>query len=524
MGRPPTIGFEIKGAAMTADDSQQAVIDFLSDPANFDGVPVKRIDTHAATVFLVGDRAHKIKRAVRFSFLDFSTLAKRKAACEAEIAVNRAYAPAIYRGVVAITREQNGRLAIGGRGEPVEWSVEMRRFDEVQTLDRLAEAGEIDESLAEALGRAVAAAHRLAPSVANGHTTETLSEIIAQNEADLTAEPELFSLDHVRALGAATRDALERVKPLLQARERAGLVRRCHGDLHLGNIVLIEGKPVVFDAIEFDDRIATGDVYYDLAFLLMDLIQRGLHTAANIVLNRYLTETRRVHDLDVLAALPLFMSIRAAIRAKVIAARHRQKGSQPELVNSARDYAALAQKFLAPAEPKLVAIGGLSGTGKSVLARTLAPALLPLPGAVVLRSDVERKALFGIDETEKLPDRAYSVETTIRVYRGLTEKARRITAAGYSAIVDAVFASPVERSEIAKSANSAAFYGLFLIAGLEARLTRIGDRGHDASDADADVARKQEEFDRGRMTWSKVDASGTPEETLLRAEGMLGLR
>jgi predicted kinase len=154
----------------------------------------------------------------------------------------------------------------------------------------------------------------------------------------------------------------------------------------------------------------------------------------------------------------------------------------------------------------------------------LAPALLPLPGAVVLRSDVERKALFGIDETEKLPDRAYSVETTIRVYRGLTEKARRITAAGYSAIVDAVFASPVERSEIAKSANSAAFYGLFLIASLEARLTRIRDRGHDASDADADVARKQEEFDRGRMTWSKVDASGTPEETLLRAEGMLGLR
>ena len=120
---------------------------------------------------------------------------------------------------------------------------------------------------------------------------------------------------------AATRDALERVKPLLPLRERAGLVRRCHGDLHLGNIVLIDGEPVLFDAIEFDDRIATGDVLYDLAFLLMDLIERGLHAAANIVLNRYLTETRRVHDLDALAALPLFMSVRAAIRAKVIAAR-----------------------------------------------------------------------------------------------------------------------------------------------------------------------------------------------------------
>ena len=133
---------------------------------------------------------------MRFPFLDFSTLEKRKAACEAEIAVNRAFAPAIYRGVVAITREATGRLAIGGKGEPVEWAVEMRRFDESQTLDHLAEAGRIDDALADALGRAVAAAHRTAPTVANGHITETLAEIIAQNEADLAAEPDLFSLGH----------------------------------------------------------------------------------------------------------------------------------------------------------------------------------------------------------------------------------------------------------------------------------------------------------------------------------------
>ena len=237
------------------------MIDFLSDPANHGGAPVKRIDTHAASVFLAGERALKIKRAVRFPFLDFSTLAKRKAACEAEIAVNRAFAPTIYRGVVPITREQNGRLAIGGKGEPVEWAVEMRRFDESQTLDHLAEAGQIDESLADALGRAVAAAHRsCTTSIANAHFTEALAEIIAQNEAELASEPDLFSLQDLRALGTATHNALERVKPLLQARERAGLVRRCHGDLHLGNIVLIDGKPVLFDAIEFDDRIATGDV------------------------------------------------------------------------------------------------------------------------------------------------------------------------------------------------------------------------------------------------------------------------
>jgi uncharacterized protein len=506
------------------DDPQQPVIDFLSDPATHGGSPVERIDTHAASVFLTADRAFKIKRAVRFPFLDFTTLRRRRAACESEIAVNRAYAPTIYRGAHPITRETSGRLAINGKGEPIEWIVEMRRFDHSQTLDHLAEAGRIDESLADALGHVVAAAHRLVPTVTSAHFVETLADIITQNEAEFAAEPDLLPLEDLRALSAATRDALERVKPMLMARERAGLVRRCHGDLHLGNIVLIDGKPVLFDAIEFDDRIATGDVLYDLAFLLMDLVERGLPQAANIVFNRYLTETQRIHDLDALAAMPLFMSIRAAIRAKVIAARHRRSGAQMELAHSARDYAVLAKKFLAPATPQLVAIGGLSGTGKSRLARALAPALSPSPGAVVLRSDVERKTLFRAGETEKLPDRAYSVETTIRVYNGLAEKARRITAAGYSVIVDAMFAQPIERTEIAKSATGAKFQGLFLTASLEARLARVGSRSGDASDAGATVARKQEEFDLGRISWSKVDASGSPDETLLRAEGILGLK
>ena len=320
-----------------SDDIQQPVIDLLSNPATHGGAPVKRIDTHAASVFLAGERAFKIKRAVRFPFLDFSTLRNRRAACEAEIAVNRAYAPSIYRGAYPIARETNGRLVINGKGQPVEWVVEMRRFDESQTLDHLAEVGKIDEALADELGRAVAAAHRVVPTATNAHFVEALADIIAQNEAEFASEPDLFSLQDLRDFATETRKALERVKPLLLLRERAGLVRRCHGDLHLGNIVLIDGKPVLFDAIEFDDRIATGDVLYDLAFLLMDLVERGLHLAANIVFNRYLTDTHRVHDLDALAALPLFMSVRAAIRAKVVAARLRQHGSQAELTHGARD-------------------------------------------------------------------------------------------------------------------------------------------------------------------------------------------
>ena len=272
---------------------------------------------------------------------------------------------------------------------------------------------------------------------------------MAQNEAELTSQPDLCSLQELRTLAAATRAAFDRVRPLLVIRERAGLVRRCHGELHLGNIVLIDNKPVLFDAIEFDERIATGDVLYDLAFLLMDLIGRGLEPAANIVLNRYLMETQRIHDLDALAALPLFMSVRAAIRAKVTAARRQQGGSHAKLSQAARDYVLLAQRLLAPAKPQLIAVGGLSGTGKSILARALASAFLPLPGAVVLRSDIERKALFRVKETQPLPEAAYAPEATAKVYAVLAEKARRVTAAGYSVIVDAVFARADERSDIA---------------------------------------------------------------------------
>ena len=507
---------------MTAEASQQPVIDFLEDPATHGGAPVKRIDTHAASVFLAGDRALKIKRAVRFPFLDFSTLEKRKAACDAEIRINRAYAPTIYRRTTAITREPDGSFMIGGKGEPIEWAVEMRRFDEGRTFDRLADTHRIDGTLADMLGRAVAAAHRLAPTVTEAHFSDTLGKIITQNESELASEPDLLSLQELRALAGATRDAFERVEPLLMARERAGLVRRCHGDLHLGNIALIDGKPVLFDAIEFDDRIATTDLFYDLAFLLMDLIERSLSLAANIVLNRYLLETRRVHDLDALAALPLFMSVRAVIRAKVTAARRRQSGSSTETAHSARAYAALAQKLLAPAKPQLIAIGGLSGTGKSLLARALAPCVPPLPGAVVLRSDFERKALFGAAETNRLPPAAYAPEANDKVYATLAAKAQRVTAAGHSAIVDAVFAQSKERADIAKAAGNTAFQGLFLTASLETRLARVGSRSGDASDATAGIARQQEQFELGRINWTKVDASGTPEETLIRAQGTIG--
>jgi predicted kinase len=290
--------------------------------------------------------------------------------------------------------------------------------------------------------------------------------------------------------------------------------------------VLIESRPVLLDAIEFDPLIATGDVFYDLAFLLMDLVERGLPEAANRVLNGYLARTRRLEDLDALAALPLFLSLRAAIRAKVTAARLPHAGAEQHesVARTARDYFALAQRLITPSTPQLVAIGGLSGTGKSVLARGLAAYVPPAPGAVVLRSDVERKALFGKADTEKLPQDAYTAEVTARVYAALADKARRVLAAGHSAAVDAVYANPAERTAIADAAKAikVPFRGLFLTADLGTRVARVGARVADASDADAAVARSQEAYELGTLDWQTVDASGTPEQTQERARAAIG--
>jgi aminoglycoside phosphotransferase family enzyme/predicted kinase len=507
--------------------TQEAVFKLLADPATYGLAAATRINshqTHAATVFLAGDSAFKVKRAVRYPFLDFSSLDKRKAACEAELAINRKFAPQLYRRVVPITRERDGTLALDGAGEPVEWAVEMARFDEDHTLDRLARQNKLDDTLLAKLAIAVATMHERAESVDPAPWIAALEQFVGNNTSTFRQHPDLFFEPAVAELERQSLSALNRLRPLLIDRGNQGLVRRGHGDLHLGNIAILDGEPVAFDALEFDPVIASGDLLYDVAFLLMDLLAFERQAAANQVLNGYYAAARRDADLDGIAALPFFMSLRAAIRAMTSASR--LGVTNVAIARLARCYFDLALQLLAPAKPTVLGVGGLSGTGKTVLARSLAPSLAPAPGALVFRSDIERKALYGRGERERLPAGAYSAEFSETVYRTIIDKAARVARAGHSAIVDAVFARAEERAAIENAAAEADvdFRGLFLVADLTTRLQRVSGRAGDASDADAQVARKQEEFMTGAMNWSRINAAGAPAQTLTKARAAITRR
>jgi uncharacterized protein len=507
--------------------SQDAMIAFLSEGRSF-GLPdlvVERITTHAAVVFLVGERAYKMKRAVRYSFLDFTTFGRRKRALEDELELNRRAAPMLYLRLVPVTWEDGGELALAGSGEPVEWLLEMARFDQEARLDRIAQRGELTPALVDELAAEIAAFHGRAEARPEHGGAAGMREVIDGNAEDFAALPETILPSDQRArLTDRCRDELGRRRQLLEERRRAGRVRRCHGDLHLGNIVLLEGRPVLFDCLEFDEALASTDTLYDLAFLLMDLQHQRLPALAQRLLNGYLDATR---DDAGLALLPLFLACRAAIRAKVLGfAATADDGSAVQVAGEARAYLESAVVYLNPPPARLVAIGGVSGTGKSTLARQLAPGLGAAPGAVILRSDVIRKQMYGLALEERLPPEGYQKEVSRRVYGALTERAAALVGAGHAAIIDAVFLDPEERAQIERVATDAgvSFRGLWLTAPEDVLVRRVSARRGDASDATPDVLRRQLATDPGALTWPAVDVSGPPEMVAERACELLSSR
>jgi uncharacterized protein len=508
-------------AATAEAEGQEQVLAFLDGSSFGAANGGKRIDTHASMVFLRDDRALKIKRAVRLPFLDYSTLEKRRCACEEELKVNAGNALELYRRVVAITRNSDGVLEIGGTGAPVEWAVEMTRFDEGQALDRVAASKTIEPSLATAVADAILRSHDNTPPSDGESWIASIPAIIERNTAKFRA---VRGLDEaaVDRLDAASRNLATTLRPLLGKRVGQGFVRRCHGDLHLANIALVDGRPLLFDAIEFDAAIATTDILYDLAFTLMDLVHFNQGAAANAVFNRYLAQAND-QNLDGLRLLPLFLSMRAAIRAHVLFVKSEHADGDAPVWQEAKRYLDLAGRLIMPKTPLLVAVGGPSGVGKSVLARGLAGMIEPPPGAVIVRADVVRKRLFGVSKTTRLPEQAYQADANKRVYDKLLDMVRRVLDQGLAVVLDAAYLKEAERTEVAALARKQGvrFVGLFLTADLATRLSRIEQRKGDASDATRDVALMQETFATGAVDWHMVDASGTPEQSLHSARAAM---
>lgn len=515
---------------MTGDEEQQNIVAFLLLPEAYGlaaDEKVGHIETHASHVFLAGDRAWKLKKRVKFTFLDFSTLERRKAACESEIELNRRTAPEIYLRVVPV-RRRGGCFRLGGdEGEIADWLVEMRRFGNDGLLATKADRGELSIGMVEELARGIADFHRKAEVRRDFGGAENFLKIVEGSAEDM--KPVLGTvLDAKRAarVTASSRALIETHHALLDRRRAEGLVRHCHGDLHLGNVTEIGGHPVIFDCIEFSDHIARIDMLYDLAFLLMDIAfraesDRRLEGFANRALNVYfdhLTQDEIGRALEGLALLPLFAATRAVVRAKVTAVQAKDEGAR-QLANA---YLEFAERMLEPASPRLVAIGGLSGTGKSTVAKGIAARIGAPLGALHLRSDIIRKRIFGVAPLDRLPNDAYAPGAGARVYGEMLRLAGAALAAGASVVLDAVFAREEERAMIGRLAaeRRLPFAGLWLEAPadvLEARVAARERRGDDPSDAGVDVLRRQLSYNLGAMDWTCVDAAGTPDEVLKAA-------
>jgi aminoglycoside phosphotransferase family enzyme/predicted kinase len=468
------------------------------------------VQTHISYVFVGRDTVWKLKKAVRLSFLDFTAPEARHRFAQREYELNHAAAPGLYRNVVPVVRQPDGALALGEPGDPrpaVDWVLRMAPVPAADFLDRIAASGRLTPLLLDALADAVAAYHRsLAPLP---DARPAMRDVIAGNvQAALDTG---LGRDAVLAWRDAVCAALEALEPWLEQRARDGWVRRAHGDLHLGNLCLWHGRPVPFDALEFDEALATIDLAYDLAFLLMDLDQRVGRAAANRVMNRYVARTG---DADLVHGLPVFLSLRALVRAHVEARIGR--------ADSAQRYLDAARACLRPAPVLLLAVGGLPGSGKSTLARALAPALGRAPGALVLRSDEIRKRHYGVAPEQRLPQDAYSDAASAAVFAAMAADAARAAAAGHCVVADATFLDPVHRRmlEDAARAAGAAFLGLWLSAPLAELEHRIRARTGDASDATVAVLRQAVRHDPGPGSWQAIEA-GDPAAVLDLARAAL---
>jgi uncharacterized protein len=500
---------------------------------------LERLETHISYVLLAGEHAYKLKKPLDLGFLDFSTLERRRRCCEEEVRLNRRLAPGLYLGVVPVTGSlDHPRIGTPSRadGPVLEWAVHMRRFPQEALLDRRALTPEMVDLLAERLADFHGAIPRASADSPFGTREAVLwpmLENINQVRARIRLPERAGRLERIEAW---TRARWLELAPVLDGRREEGRVRECHGDMHRGNIAWVDGAPLIFDALEFNPALRWIDTASELAFLLMDLEEAGEPGSARRLLNRYL---ELGGDYGALQVLDFYKVYRAMVRAKVLAIRLGQGDLSAAEAGVDREacarYLGLAESYTRSRRPRLLIACGLSGSGKSRLGRRLREAL-PL---IHLRSDVERKRLFGLDPDARTTGAPgcgiYFAQATEWTYERLYRLAALILSSGYDALVDATFLKRARRDLFRRlaEAQGAGFAILVLDAPIETLRRRVIRRlaeGCDASEASLAVLEHQrrncECLDAGeRAQTFQVDSSAPPpfEDVLAAIESLTGL-
>lgn len=478
----------------------QILVHALLDPRRYPHPVerVERVETHISSVLLAGEFAYKIKKPYDLGFLDFTTLAARRHYCEEELRLNRRFSPELYLEVVPITGSHEAPR-LGGDGPVIEYALKMKRFPPGSLLPEVMARGALTEGEIDTLARDVAALHERIAVAAPDTPWGTPAALAAQARQNVEQIRPLLASDAQRealqALARWTEAEFARLKPLFLQRKQEGFVRECHGDMHTGNMVVIDGRIRLFDCIEFNESFRWIDVMSEVAFLVMDLASRGHPELGWRFLNVYLEETG---DYPGLRLLRYYLVFRAVVRAKVAAFEAAQPGMEEharlEAWSRYAHYMALARSFQVARPVLLIVMHGLSGSGKSTLAAQLAGRL----NAIRIRSDVERKRLFGLKPLERSTGQdIYTAEATRRTYARLHELAPLVLEAGFSCILDATYLKRSEREAARAAAQGHACVILACDAApktLEARVAARHAAGTDAAEADLRVLALQRQW------------------------------
>lgn len=514
-------------------DDQSSIIEALSRPETYGLKSSHKVyvkETNISELFLTGEKAYKLKRGIKYPYVDYSTPEKRLLACEKEMRICDIFAPGLCLGVEKVVADRKGRVMLGKNcpepaPEVLDYVLVMHEFTEEMLFDHMADKGDLDRFEMMDTAEAIFSAHQKAAPTMRRKGAEIISGRIQENNMMLRSfVPDIFDAEDIDALESNQLKELETNEKLLNNRCEEGQIRWCHGDLTLRNIAMWDGKVTLFNPIEFNDDLAQIDVLYDFAFLLIDMESKGLRRLASILFNHYMAFSA---DWEGIPALPLFLSCRAAVNAYVFAQRSVEVKDRHEsnlLANKAYEHLVIARRFLDREKPILIACGGLSGSGKSRIGREVAPFVGRPPGAVILRDDVLRKNMYNMQLEEFLDESAYTPENEAKVFDKLCEECRRVLKTGQSVVADALFHDEKHRQKIEELAREmkVGFQGIWADAPLEVRVQRVASRVRNPSDVKtADVLERQLDIDVGYISWEKIDTSGERMATLAQVRTLL---